>query len=272
MFESLAIAVNNFKKTGLFTTHFKLGPEKADVLEEALNFAYTEYSPKKISQRISEKKLSFVEGGFKKHGIGISFYGNYMAVGDRGVESDDHTTLEVYKIDPALVTSKIIDEIQSTQKKLELEEGLEYFFKSLPTKLSPTGKIEKDALCSAFASIAPGYQKGGHCGLKGKQSVLRFAWAMLLSDAPDEETLRQARLEHKIFTNFSAISSSNTALQTYKELAIEDQFMLQIGPAWTRALNRKFDRLKWNRWQAGYWKASWKDWPKFLFRKYVTAT
>lgn len=272
MFDSLATAVNKFKKTGLFT-HFKLGAEKADILEEALNSAYTEHSPTNISQRVQDKKLSFLEAGWKKHGIGLAFYGNYLAIGDRGVRSNEHSTLEVFKIDPTLVTPKIVEEIDSITLTLDLKEGQEYFFKTLPAKLSPTGKIEKDSLCRAFASIAPGYQKGGHCGLAGKKSALRFAWAMLLSDEPDEASLQQARWETKLFTDVSAICITNTSFQTYpKKSECEHPPHLLCYPVAQRKFDRKFERVQWNRWKAGYGKATWRNWPKYLFRKYVTAT
>lgn len=247
MFDSLATAIGKFIKSEDFK-YLKLGTEKAQLLEDALNLAYMEHSPEKISQRVRDRKLSFLEAGWNKHGIGLAFYGDYMALGNRGVGCcPDYSTLEVCKIDPSLLTPEIVREIDSFKSK-DLEAGKEYFYKTLPAKLSPSGTIKKDSLCTAFKLIAPFLSKGGHCALAGKKSVLRFAWVMLLSDMPDDATLRQGYFESKIFTDW-------TAVEKHKEFTPEKLAGLKepekVYSYSNLKADHKWERLQYHRWQAG---------------------
>lgn len=199
MYDSLSKAIGKFIDSDEFK-HLKIGREKALILQNALNLAYTEHSAEKIAQRVQERNLCFMKAGSDNHVIGLTFYGNYMAIGNRGVGCHpEYSTLEVFKIDPALFTKEIADEIKSAIKKLKPSDIKEYYYKTLPAKLSPTGQCVKDSLCKEFTSIAPSFSKGGHCGLAGLKAALRFAWAMLSGD------LKEARLESKIFTDWTAV-------------------------------------------------------------------
>ncbi len=252
MFDSLAGALAKFQESDDFK-HHQLGSEKAAILQEALSSAYSEKSTKKIVARIQDRKLTFKSAGWYSHAIALAFYGDYMAVGNRGTGAyPEYTTLEVYKIDHSLFTMEIDREINSFPLKDE-ESARQYFYRTLPAKLSPTGQAEKDALCKEFASIAPGFSKGHDCcSLASKKAALRFAWAMLLSD------LKQARLESKIFTDWTAVQhykaitpETFSAVKEKKELESLAQFKAR----------RKWNKLLYNRWQAGYCPYS-----KWLFR------
>lgn len=205
LFDTLATALEKFKQSDKFK-YLKINLDKIQILQEALHFAHNEHSAKKISQRVQEKNLCFIPAGSKTHEIGLALYGSYMAIGNRGAGCyPDYSTLEVFKIDPALVTPKIVDEIMSNKMHLDTDKIKEYYYKTLPAKLSSTGKVEKDAFSRSFMAIVPAHSKGGHCSLAGPKAALRFAWAMLLSDQPDSNPLLQARIESKIFSDWTAV-------------------------------------------------------------------
>ncbi|NGX60213.1 MAG: hypothetical protein KR126chlam3_01382, partial [Chlamydiae bacterium] len=201
-FESLAESLQRFTTWNAFEG-LSLSQEKAKILQKALMKAYSVHSSEAIANRAAKGKLTFFSSGWHNHGICPVIYGNYLAIGNRGPVPSDSYTLEVFKIDPSLMTPEIVEEILMHQY-LDAETGKNYFYHVLPAKLSRLGKPKKDKLCHSFREIAPKYQKRGICALAAKKAALRFAWAMLLEDPPSKKTLQRARLESKLFTDWAA--------------------------------------------------------------------
>jgi len=257
---SLNSAFQKFVKSDDFQ-HLRLGKEKAEELTEALNSAYTDYNKDKLVERVHNRILSFVDAGWENHRIGLCFYGDYLAIGNRGEGSFTwYSTLEVFKIEPSLFTEEMLKEID----KLELspmEEGVKFFYEILPAKLSATGKKEKDDLCKSFSSIAPGFSKGGHCALAGNKAALRFAWAMLLSNNPDKSTLQQGHLESRIFANWTAVDLlEQVTADKFTGLKDRQAFCDQAAAKG----NYKWNKLQYYRWRAGIYQASALDLPIFV--------
>ena len=201
LFESLAESFQRFRTWDNFSK-LDLTPTKADILQNALIKAYAEHSYDAIATRIRKRELTFVSSGWQDHAICLAFYGNYMAIGNRGYEKTP--TLEVFKVDPHHMTPEIIEEIFMHQH-LDEKTGEKYFYHALPQKLSSKGKIEKDDICKRFSAIAPKIQKAENCALASKKAALRFAWAMLLEKPPSEQTLKRARLESKLYSDWVAV-------------------------------------------------------------------
>lgn len=252
LFESLAESFQRFRtcsEFGLLT----LNQKKAAQIEDALYLAYTDHSYDNIALRARQKKLTFIDSGWQNHSICISFYGNYMAVANRGDNVEGNSTLEVYKIDPKKVTGKVVEEILM-HRLLSSSKGKKYFYQKLPEKLSPTGKVVQDKLCKNFRSIAPSLQKHGICALASKKGALRFAFAMLLENPPSKETLQRAQIESKLYTDWAAYMYADE--KNYHEKY----------PGTETFLSKVYDkaRVKHNRFKATRWHLRL---PRFLSRR-----
>lgn len=226
LYRSLANSLSAFSLCKDFP-QFALKQQKVELLQEAFSFAASRHheklyldllqrlqlkTEKAWSERIRNKELCFINAGWSYqkekgddtdggHAICLAFFGNYMAIGNRG--GGDSKTLKVFKIDPALMTPQIIYEILKSKHHTE---AITYFYQTLPALLSPDGKISQDALCERFKSIQPDYQLVGNCSLTGIQAVIPFAWAILSDPNPSLETLQRAELESQLFQDWTAVS------------------------------------------------------------------
>jgi|GEM_PF-2992631 len=200
-FESLAESFQRFRTWGGFSG-LALSSSKADLLQEALIKAYATHDYDDIATRIRGRKLTFLSTGWQDHAISVAFHGSYMAIGNTG--NSAIPTLQVFKIDSNKVTTSLIEEM-FTHQHWDEATGQNYFYHSLPQKLSSSGQIEKDATCKAFSQIEPKHQKAPNCAFASKKATLRFAWAMLIESPPSKKTIERARLESKYYTNYTAL-------------------------------------------------------------------
>lgn len=202
MFDELAEAFQRFRTDDDFSS-LMLTDGNAQKIQTALFDAYREKSLSVMAHSIREGELTFVASGWEGHAICLVFFGDYMAISNRGEGSDDEGTLSVYKIDRKKVTEKTLEQIYM-HHRLSKKAGMKYFYKTLPASLSASGKITQDGICEAFQSIAPSLSKAGVCALDSKTGALRFAWAMLLSDPATPDVFERAKLETKLFTSWAA--------------------------------------------------------------------
>lgn len=210
MFIPFAHAFAAFQASKSGSSHFLLSNKQAEELQEALEIGSKENTNEYLAERIRKRKLTFISTGWKDHAICLAFHGNYMAIGNRGEGAKQYSTLSVFRIDPQRINSQIVEEILLHQITTNPKVGQKYFYSTLPALLSNTGKAHTDSLCQAFQEIAPKVAQSGNCTLSSKKAALRFAWAMLLLEPPtwemlpQKEMLQRARLETKLFTNWSA--------------------------------------------------------------------
>jgi len=114
-----------------------------------------------------------------------------MAICNQGEGTATHPRIDVFKIDPSLVSTKIIEEI-SENNDINAASGQKYFYSTLPKKLSKGQEIEKDSLCNSFLSIAP--KSNTSCSLSCIKAAIRFAWPLLLSGNTKASTFRNETL------------------------------------------------------------------------------
>ena len=224
MFKLLA---GNLKKFSSETQLISLSIEKQNIIQKALfNASFANRSPGKISNEIQNNKLCFIQGMWFNHALCLVFYKNYMAICNRGEGSEGHSTIEVFKIDPQLVTKEIIQEFAKINI-LDRARGINYFYKELPGKLSITKKPLQDNLCKTFATIAPKPQQSKNCTIASIIAAIRFAWVML----SDGHSFDLARRETKLFTAFIAILIGNDYDKISEKLFEETQKQFQINLA-----------------------------------------
>jgi len=202
MFDELAEAFQRFRTDGDFL-HLMLTQDCAETIQKALFNAYREKSLHVMAKDIRDGELTFVASGWDGHAICLAFYGDYMAISNRGEGSEEEGTLSVYKIDQKKITHKTLEKIYMYHR-LPKKAGMKFFYKTLPQMLSLTGKIERDGICEAFQAIAPAPSKMGICALDSKIGALRFSWAMFLSDPPTADVFERGKQECKLFTNWAA--------------------------------------------------------------------
>lgn len=242
LFESLAESFQRFRTCSEFGL-LKLTQKKAAQIEEALYLAYTQQSYADIALRARQKKLTFIDSGWQNHSICIAFYGNYMAIANRGDNVEGNSTLEVYKIDPKKISSQVVEEILM-HRLLSSQKGKKYFYQKLPEKLSSKGKVTQDKLCKKFRSIAPSLQKEGICALASKKGGLRFAWAMLLENSPSQETLERARVESKLYTDWAAYMYADEK-NYHEEYSAAETFLNKVYNK-ASAKHERFKATKWH--------------------------
>lgn len=222
-FESLAESFQRFRTWGGFSG-LSLTSSKADLLQEALIKAYATHDYEEIAARIRARKLTFQSVGWEDHAISIAFHGSYIAIGNTG--NSNIPTLQVFKIDSSKVTASTIEEM-FTHQHWDETTGQNYFYHDLPKKLSSSGQIEQDATCKAFLEIAPKHQKSPNCAFASKKATLPFAWATLIESKPSKKNIQRARLESKLYTNYTALQYLDEAnlatkyphLQTFADRA-----------------------------------------------------
>lgn len=213
MFKALANALRDFQTQEEFK-HTQLSQKSAQTLQEALLHAFYAHDPKQIAKRLLSKKLTFLDTGWKGHSICLCFYKGkngegYMGAGNRGEGADFHTTIEIYKIDPSLISEDLVNEILM-HRNLSKEEGIKYFYETLPAKLSKTKTAVQDELCNQILPISPKWAKSGNCALTSKKAVLRFAWALLLKKRVNAASLERAKYGTKVFTDYAGTSYCKT--------------------------------------------------------------
>lgn len=201
-FQSIANSIKAFSQSKDFAL-LSMKKEKVLHLANAFSSHHSFILDPNNAKKIQNKELCFLQCNWGNHSVCLAFFGGYMAIGNRGEGSDKiGTTLTVFKIDPELMTEKVIEEIGKDRTK---EEGMKYFYQTLPAQLTKNGVACQDALCDRFQHIQPHYQTIGNCPLASAQSVLRFAWAMLLDPMPDAEILDKAEMETLFFEKYAGI-------------------------------------------------------------------
>lgn len=213
-FSSLSKALEDFNASSDFPL-LKIPEEKIASLKEALKSR----SAQEIVQRIQNQKLTFINGGWKGHCICLCFFGNYMAIGNRGESKGKSKTLEVYKIDPSTISVSLIEEIWK-HGYLDKNVAGKFLYETLPARLSKEGKVIRDSLCENFSSISPKLASAETCSMTAKKAVLRFALALLKNSKPSLENLEEAKWGTKLFTCWAAYNfSQNTSLLSkFKEI------------------------------------------------------
>ncbi|NGX38196.1 MAG: hypothetical protein K1000chlam2_01368 [Chlamydiae bacterium] len=191
MFLEIADSLKAFREDSLFSK-FRLG-NKAEKLEQALREAYdAKRSDKEIVRKIKNGELVFIASGWKMHTITLCFMNGYLAICNRGGGKYD-PTITAFKIDPANMTEDLLFVMTKFVKDKEAFQAYSYIYEYLPEKFLAS----TDNLCKLFKTIAPSPQKSENCALASVKAAVRFAWAMLLKDEPDQQTLAHAREETK---------------------------------------------------------------------------
>lgn len=191
----LSQSLNRFFAVHKSETH--LSEEHQKMLTDALHFSGDERA---TAKRIEQGDLTFVHTGWEDHGISVTFFGDYMAIGNRGSGSDVHGTLLVYKIDRSKVDAQLIEEMQSFEAAPE-EEGIDYFYRVLPRSLLGS----QDAVCQSFEAIAPKLAKSGNCALASTRADLLFPYVMLLYPEFDGKSFAMGKKEVKLFSDWAAV-------------------------------------------------------------------
>lgn len=202
-----------------------LSKENAQKLSKAFHFSSRHPSPQEYVEKVAKKELCFLQSGWEGHAIVVGFFGNYMAIANRGDGSTQTGTLKVYKIDPRLISKSIITEIQE-QTGRSSKEGIEYFSEELPRKLSNTETAIRDELCEKFDLIEPMYAPSGNCVLSSLEGVLAFGWVMLERNT-SQEGLFRAELEPLFFRSWAALRYAVKLHGTFDE----DEFRQHIVQA-----------------------------------------
>ncbi|MBS0652682.1 MAG: ankyrin repeat domain-containing protein [Verrucomicrobia bacterium] len=147
-----------------------------------------------VVDRIQGWRLAIMQGGWKRHAIDLVFFGDYMAIGNRGEGiPEGYKTIEVVKIDRKLVTKDIIEEIRS-QKNKDCAHASSYFYFDLPAKLAGAGMAAavKDDLCRKISEFAPKPIHQGTCTFAAAKAAAR-ASMMLLTMSQIEKSRYHSR-------------------------------------------------------------------------------
>jgi len=177
--------------------NFQITKENFQVLKNAIRESFT-HSYDEILKNIQNKELTFIQTGWETHTICLCFFGEYMAVCNRGEGTrKKEDTIKVFKIEP----KKMILQTVKKFKMKNFRDGRKYFYEELPAELGPWGIQLQDSLCKEFETIGLSEQKSGNCSLASPKAAIRFAWAMLI------ENLEQAKKESKVFTDYAALRS-----------------------------------------------------------------
>lgn len=195
MFYSIAQALNHFRHNRNLRG-FSLSPDKAEEIEKAFLNAYHPRSSSKIAQQIRTRQLTLIDSGWDEHAVCLVFYKGYLAICNRGEGIENFSTIEVFCIDPKLMTEQIIENIKTFSSK-DTGTGMAYLYHALPGLLSPNGDPVQDAFCLSFKEVAPDVAKMGNCSLTSKKAALRFTWIMQLAD------LKRGEKESKLFTDWA---------------------------------------------------------------------
>lgn len=198
MFLSVAESLDAFMKSKE-SQRVSFSKETASRIKEAFLFSGSCPSPAKYVQRIHNGELCFLQSGWRGHAICLAFYGNYMAISNRGDDSDETGTLQVYKIDRKRVTKETI-ELIIKQRYLEKDSGKDYLYEILPFQL---GGIQDD-LSSLFKMVEPMYAPSGNCGLSSIEGTLVFALGMQESELSSLDLVKK-ELEAILFRNWGAL-------------------------------------------------------------------
>ncbi len=197
---SFADLIEDFTQSSAFD-HIQLSKEKIDRIQNGLINQYS-YDAKEVISNIQAKELIIFPAGWLGHRIYLVFYNGYLAICNRGSGSEKYSTIEVFPIDPELMTDEIFSKIELLSS--DADKGKQFFYKILPAMLSKTKKTKQDSLCKSFNIISPNRQKKGTCERSSLLAALRFAWAMLIQDKPSRNDLQRAKLESKLFSNWAA--------------------------------------------------------------------
>lgn len=186
-------------KVSLEFSSAKVGTQLTGLIEAFEQTYNNDRTAEDICAKVQQGELCFVDGGWAKHIISVTFSGDYMAICNRG-EGSESGTLKVYKIDRAKMTPAIVKELLMDDHSHQVRSR--FYYAELPASLGG----EEDELTAAFKAIAPKLQKVGNCALASQKAAIRFAWVMQLMAAgmPLAEAMRVGRLESKAFTDFAA--------------------------------------------------------------------
>ncbi len=138
-----------------------------------------------VAEDIQNRRLVVVQAGWSEHAIDLVFYQNYLAICNRGEGvPNNHSSLEVFKIDSSIVSPEIVNEILD-QKFVKRESASSYFYFTLPLMLNDKGGLtrEKDSLCNAIERFSPKYSKKGTCTFAAAKAAMRVA-IMLVKMVP----------------------------------------------------------------------------------------
>ncbi len=159
---------------------------------DAMAYSGSSRSAIDVFEDIQNDKLTILQAGWVGHSIDLVFYQDYMAICNRGEGGyDGCNTIEVFKINPALVTKEIIDSIRE-QSYHSCEKASPYFYQVLPTQLAGPGALcgNQDALCKIMGEFAPKEINIGICSIAAAKAATRASMMFLKMVGKDEQDYR----------------------------------------------------------------------------------
>jgi ankyrin repeat protein len=170
-----------------------------------------------VADQIQRNELVITQAGWDRHAIDLVFFGDYMAICNRGEGiPEDLTTIEVVKIDRKLVTKEIIEEIRSQRSK-SCSEASAYFYFDLPAKLAGDGLfgVVKDELCKKISEFAPKPIKQGTCTYAAAKAASRCSMMLLTMSESDQSKYHSHAVTCKKESKLATLLGRIDALSEY---------------------------------------------------------
>lgn len=221
--------------------------QQKEILEAFVRSA-SSTPPREVVSRIQQNKLTVVQAGWKGHSIDLVFYGDYLAICNRGEGiTKDKATIEVVKIDRDLVTDDVIAKIYK-QKSQSYAESFPFFYFDLLNKLTTEGEVApiKDELCKKISEFAPKPIKAGTCTYAAAKAAARCSMmfvAMNQSDSSDYHSLAALYAkEAKLASLFGRI----TALTEYLHFHFQQPHPIDKKPMDRTLIETCFWKIRWH--------------------------
>lgn len=191
-----------FKESEIFP-RLKITEDEIDQISTAFLCDLDAYEEDDIISMIQGGELCFLDTGWSEHAIQVVFFGNYMAICNRGEGTEHCKPIMVYNIDPRSITpEKITPLLNENLSGLDAQSGIKFVYETFPQSIG--GNLD-DAF-QRIDALQPKFQKSDNCTLASKKAAVRFAWMMLLHKRGllIEGAADLARRESKIFTDYLA--------------------------------------------------------------------
>lgn len=201
--------------------YFQRSQTLSDGHKRAILLAFQRSAPntpaEDVADQIQSNELVITQAGWHGHAIDLVFFGDYMAICNRGEGvPEDLTTIEVVKIDRKLVTKEIIEEIRSQRSKSRTDAS-SYFYFDLPAKLAGDGLFGfvKDELCKKISEFAPKPIKQGTCTFAAAKAAARCSMMFLTMNQADPSKYHFCAFSSKKESKLASLLGRIDALSEY---------------------------------------------------------
>ncbi len=155
----------------------------------------------KLLDQVKNGEITFLETGYRRHGIYMSFFGNYLCIINRGIHSTEGKEFSLFRFDRTKMTREIADKLLTERDPTKKSQ----FIKKEIIQLLYCTEDEVTCKISEFIKSNQKFktQNRQNCSLANAKPLLFFAKIFEKSFSPTSEEIKESYTFFKEFTKFT---------------------------------------------------------------------